>query len=67
MLYTQVVHDQVGLCKMISFHFITFLAKEVMFSVASVCVICYKQRYSKSYEWIAMKFYEGVQGSTRKN
>ena len=50
---------------------ITSLAKEVMFLVAlvslSVCLFVCGQHYSKSYEWIGMKFYGRVLSSTRKN
>ena len=51
--------------------FITSLAKEVMFLVASVCLsvclfVC-EQHYSKSYERIGMKFYGRVLSSTSKN
>ena len=50
---------------------VTSLAKEVMFLVAlvslSVCLFVCGQHYSKSYERIGMKFYGGVQSSTRKN
>ena len=50
---------------------ITSLAKEVMLLVAlvslSVCLFVCGQHYSKSYERIGMKFYGGVQSSTRKN
>ena len=60
------------------YHFIiiiTSLAKEVMFLVAlvslsvcqSVCLFVCGQHYSKSYEWIGMKFYGRVLSSTRKN
>ena len=47
---------------------ITSLAKEVMFLVALVCLfaVC-GQHYSKTYERIGMKFYEGVPDSTMKN
>ena len=49
----------------------TSLAKEVMFLVAlvslSVCLFVCGQHYSISYERIGMKFYGGVQSSTRKN
>ena len=49
----------------------TSLAKEGMFLVVlvclSVCLFVCGQHYSKSYEWIGMKFYEGVLGSTMKN
>ena len=49
----------------------TSLAKEVMFLVALVylfvCLFVCGQHYSKSYEWIGMKFYGGVLGSTMKN
>ena len=39
--------------------------KEIMFSVAFVCLfVCY-QHCSKSYERIAMKFYGGVRGGKR--
>ena len=48
---------------------ITSLAKEIMFLVALVCLcVCLSvcgQHYSKSYEWIGMKFYGGVQGGTQ--
>ena len=47
--------------------FITSLAKDVMFSVVLVCLSVCKQHYSTSYEWITMKFYGGVRGSSRKN
>ena len=41
----------------------TSLAKKVMILVALVCLfVC--EHYSKSYEWIGMKFYRGVLGST---
>ena len=30
-----------------------------------VCLSVCKQHYSKSYKWIAMKFYGGVRGSTK--
>ena len=51
--------------------FITSLAKEVMFLIALVCLfvclfVC-GQHYSNSFEWIGMKFYAGVLGSTMKN
>ena len=54
-----------------SYYFLaTSLAKEVMFLVALVCLsvlsIC-KQHYSKSYKWIAKKFYRGARGYTGKN
>ena len=53
------------------FLFVTSLAKEIMFLVVLVCLfvclfVC-GQHYSKSYEWIGMKFYGGVLGSTMKN
>ena len=45
---------------------ITSLAKEVMFLIALVCLFVswsvFGQHYSKSYEWIGMKFYGGVLG-----
>ena len=34
-----------------------------MFSVAFVCLSVCLQHYSKSYERIAMKFYEGLLGA----
>ena len=44
------------------------MAKEVIFSVALVCLSVCKQHYSKRYKWIAMKFSGGDhKGSTRKN
>ena len=50
---------------------VTSLVKEVMFLAALVCLfICLSvcgQHYSKSYEWIGMKFYGGVLGSTLTN
>ena len=52
---------------------VTSFANEVMFLVAlvsyslSVCLFVCGQHYSKSYERIGMKFYGGVQSSTRKN
>ena len=52
---------------------VLILAKEVynMLLVAlvslSVCLFVCGQHYSKSYEWIGMKFYRGVLSSTRKN
>ena len=51
--------------------FITSLAKEVMFLVVLVCLfvclfVC-GQHYSKSYEWIGIKFYGRLLSSTRKN
>ena len=46
---------------------ITSLAKKVMFLVASVSLSVCGQHYSKSYERIGMKFYGGVQSTTRKN
>ena len=46
---------------------ITSVAKEVMVLVALVCLFVCGQQYSKSYEWIKMKFYGGVVGSTMKN
>ena len=56
-------------CLLLSF--ITSLAKVVMFLVALVCLfVCLSvcgQHYSKSYEWIGMKFYGWVLGSTMKN
>ena len=55
--------------------FVTSLAKEVMFLVALVslsvclfvCLFVCGQHYSKTYEWIGMKFYGRVLSSTRKN
>ena len=32
-----------------------------------VCLFVCGQHYSKSYEWIGMKFYAGVLGSAMKN
>ena len=65
MLITQVIEYS------LSKHFVTSLAKEVLFLVALVCLfVCLSvcgQHYSKSYEHIGMKFYGGVLGSTMKN
>ena len=36
-----------------------------MFSIALVCLLVCQQRYSKSYERIAMKSYGGVQSGER--
>ena len=44
----------------------TSLAKEVMFSVALVCLSVYKQHYSKSYQQIVMKFSGRVRGGNMK-
>ena len=44
--------------------------KEVRFLVALVCLsVCLSVcgRYSKSYEWLGIKFYGGVLGSTTNN
>ena len=46
---------------------ITSLAKEVMFLVALVCLSVCGHHYSKSSEWIGLKFYGGVLGNTMKN
>ena len=49
------------------FYYLLFLAKEVMFLVALVCLFVCGQNCSKSYERIRMKFYGGALGSIIKN
>ena len=63
----------IALCSLDCLLFIISLTKEVMFLAVfgSVCLfvclsVC-EQHYSKSYERIVMKFYEGAQGGTMKN
>ena len=45
---------------------ITFLANEVMFSIAFVCLSVSILNYKKSYERIVMKSYGEVWGGKRK-
>ena len=44
------------------------LQKKLSFQLCLfVCLFVWKQHYSKRYEQIPMKFYEGVWGGNRKN